>query len=256
MDYQKYSLDLPEDMRPVVLIEDESTLDVYIAMAKAVARTTYQSLYIIDYCTMSFLYVSTNPLFLCGQTPEEVKEQGYNFYMNNVPEEDLGFLAEINHAGFKFFAQTPVHARLLCTISYSFYLKVNKGGSSLKILINHQLTPLSLDSGGNIHLALCVVSLAHTDKPYSAYITMEGHPVRWEYFSNEKRWKKVSKTTLTENEKLVISLSRQGVTIEGIAAAMYKSIDSIKGYRKDLFQKLGVSNISEAIAYAIHHRLI
>ena len=59
---------------------------------EAFSRLTYKSVYIIDYYKRNFLYVSKNPLFLCGLSPEEVKELGYNFYINNVPKEDLDFL--------------------------------------------------------------------------------------------------------------------------------------------------------------------
>ena len=38
------------------------------------ARVSYQSVYLIDYFNQSFLYVSDNPLFLCGHSAEEVKE--------------------------------------------------------------------------------------------------------------------------------------------------------------------------------------
>ena len=45
---------------------------------EAFSRLTYKSVYIIDYYKRNFLYVSKNPLFLCGLSPEEVKELGYN----------------------------------------------------------------------------------------------------------------------------------------------------------------------------------
>ncbi|MGL4493606.1 MAG: helix-turn-helix transcriptional regulator [Tannerellaceae bacterium] len=37
---------------------------------------------------------------------------------------------------------------------------------------------------------------------------------------------------------------------------MNKAVDTVKGYRKTLFQKLNVGNISEAIAYVTLHKLI
>lgn len=43
-----------------------------IEATKTFAKATYQSIYIIDYFKKNFLYVSDNPLFLCGHTVEEV----------------------------------------------------------------------------------------------------------------------------------------------------------------------------------------
>ena len=64
----------------------------YLEAVKAFARLTYESVYLIDYSDMSFEYVSDNPLFLCGYSPEEVLAMGYAFYFRQVPESDLALL--------------------------------------------------------------------------------------------------------------------------------------------------------------------
>lgn len=53
----------------------------YLEPIKAFARTTYKSIYIIDYQKKGFEYVSDNPLFLCGYKASEVKEMGYGFIL-------------------------------------------------------------------------------------------------------------------------------------------------------------------------------
>ena len=243
-------------MRPSNLALDASTIEVYIETAKAISRTTYKSLYIIDYTTMGFLYVSSNPIFLCGKSSDEVQKQGYEFYTENVPEEDLKFLNEINETGFNFLSKVSIEERLLCTISYSFHLKTVQQGQTKLTLISHQLTPLRLDEHGNIHLALCVVSIPENHDAHTSFITMEGYPARWEYMRSGKRWKEIPNIALSDDEKAVITLSQQGMTMKDIATEISRSIDTVKYYKRGLFQKLGVSNITEAIAYAIHHRLI
>ena len=55
---------------------------------------------------------------------------------------------------------------------------------------------------------------------------------------------------------MVIRLASQGYSTNAMASAMYKSINTIKKYRKDLFEKLGVSTINEAITYATLYKLI
>ena len=76
---------------------------VCISMADALARNTNHSLYIIDYNHKNFLYVSSNPLFLCGRSPEEVQHEGYAFYFEVVPPDEINRLMEINEAGFRFY---------------------------------------------------------------------------------------------------------------------------------------------------------
>ena len=65
----------------------------YVEAAQAFAQTTYQSIYIIDYYRKNFLYVSDNPLFLCGHTADEVRQMGYGFYLSHVPEDEVVMLS-------------------------------------------------------------------------------------------------------------------------------------------------------------------
>ena len=71
----------------------------YVEAAQAFAQTTYQSIYIIDYYRKNFLYVSDNPLFLCGHTADEVRLMGYGFYLSHVPENEVPMLTELNRSG-------------------------------------------------------------------------------------------------------------------------------------------------------------
>ena len=56
--------------------EDYQRAQPYVEAARAFAQTTYQTIYIIDYHRRGFLYVSDNPLFLCGHTADEVLRMG------------------------------------------------------------------------------------------------------------------------------------------------------------------------------------
>ena len=97
---------------------------VCISMADALARNTNHSLYIIDYNRKNFLYVSSNPLFLCGRSPEEVRHKGYAFYFEVVPPDEINRLMEINEAGFRFYYDQPVEKRLDLSIEYNFHIYI------------------------------------------------------------------------------------------------------------------------------------
>ena len=173
-------LQLPQYARPKIDDEQYTGLQPYIDSAKALARITYKSLYIIDYYRMNFLYVSDNPLFLCGESVETVQEEGYDFYYNHVPEDDLEFLTQVNRAGFEFFKGITVSERSYYTISFNFHLK--KHETKERVLINHQITPLKLDSMGNVWLAFCLVSLAPSQESGVAYITAINSNTRWRFY--------------------------------------------------------------------------
>lgn len=63
---------LPEEL-------DYSRVDEYIRSAEAFSRSSYQSVYIIDYFRQNFLYVSPNPMFLCGLVAGTDEGSGLSF---------------------------------------------------------------------------------------------------------------------------------------------------------------------------------
>lgn len=151
-------------------------LELLIRSTEAMARSLYQSVYLIDYYKKGFLFVSDNPSFLCGRTAKEVQEMGYSFYMSNVPEEDQKMLVEINSNGFKFYEdKITSEDKYRCYITYDFHL-INQSGK--KVLVNHKLTPVQMTPDGRIWIALCVVSLSSKKKsrqrgiPYSRNTTL------------------------------------------------------------------------------------
>lgn len=236
---------LPEEL-------DYGRAQDYVDAAAAFSRSTYQSVYIIDYYKQDFLYVSPNPMFLCGLTPQRMKKLGYRFYLEFVPKDEQMLLLEINSAGFAFYASLPVDERKDWFIQYDFHI-LNEGRP---ILINHKLTPLALTSDGQMWLALCVVSASNHSSPGHIEIHRADSPEFFEYNLSTRRWLKRSIPTLTDGEKEVITLSIQGFTMTEIGDRMCLSSETIKKYRKQIFEKLGVRNITEAIAAATNNKLI
>lgn len=231
---------------------DYSLVNEYIRSAEAFSRSSYQSVYIIYYFRQNFLYVSPNPMFLCGLSPEQMKELGYRFYLGYVPEDEQPMLLTLNKAGFAFYNDIPVDERKDWYISYDFHI-LNEGR---KILVNHKLTPLALTSDGRIWLALCVVSAAtHTD---GGHIEMHrtGTSEFFEYNISSRRWNRRQMPSLSDGEKSVLTLSIQGYTMSEIADKICLSPDTIKKYRKRIFEKLEVRNISEAIVSATNNKLL
>jgi len=227
---------------------DYEKAEAYIQIADAFFRATHSSIYIIDYYKKGFLYVSDNPLFLCGETPKQALRLGYEFYTKHVPSSDLSLLLQINDAGFKFYYNIPIPERLNYGISYDFHL-VQKDGRL--ILINHKLTPLALDRQHNVWLALCVVTHSSHDSPGNIIITHKDGWKKFEYNLNTKSWDELQRTALTLQEKEILALSMQGFTMDEIAEKLDVAKVTIKFHRKNIFRKLKVNNISEAISYAV-----
>lgn len=231
---------------------DYSKTGLIIEAAKAFERTTYQCVYIIDYFKQGFLYVSNNIARLCGGEAEKIKDFGYKFYIDYVPEEDLKMLVEINTKGFKLFNTLPIGERKKYTISYDFHIMRDKR----KRLVNHKLTPLVLTKDGRIWLAICTISLAATNEPGNVIMKKVGASTFYQYSLYDHKWEERKEIVLTDNEREVLSLSTQGYTMNDIADNICKSVDTVKACKRSIFQKMDVKNIAEALTYAQNHQLI
>ncbi|MBU3013082.1 LuxR C-terminal-related transcriptional regulator [Polaribacter vadi] len=225
----------------------------YLESIQAFARLSNNSIYIIDYKEKGFEYVSDNPLLLCGNSAKEVKEMGYNFYLKHVVKKDLELLLKVNQIGFDFYETIPLEDRKDYSISYDFHL-INQ--EAKKTLVNHRLTPLFLTDEGKIWKALCLVSLSSSNDSGNIKMYKKGNQKFLEYNEEKKHWHSVKTIQLSKREKEILHLSIRGLTINEIAEEIVISNNTVKFHRKKLFEKLDVSNITEAISYAKNNFLI
>lgn len=232
---------------------DYSQRNNYLEAVKAFSRMSYQSLYIIDYLEKAFEYVSDNPLFLCGMAAEEVKKLGYGFYFKNVKSADLDLLLKINKAGFEFYEKLAIEERKEYTISYDFCLINEK---KHEVLINHKLTPFFLTEDGKIWKAICMVSLSNAQTSGNVVISKDQCDDLWNYDIEADKWIIGEKKKLSQREHEILSLSASGLKITEIADKIFVTADTVKFHRKKMFEKIGVNNIAEALAYAKNNKLL
>ena len=210
--------------------EDYILAERALDAVKAISQTAYQSVYVIDYNCRNFLYVSDNPLFLCGHSAQQVKEMGYTFYLNNVPKDEQAMLTEINSAGFSAFEQVSPEDRPRCTMSYDFHLLIH----GKKMMIN----------------------LSSRKEPGHIYFRILGQSSHKEYDLADHSWHTCEAITLKPEEKQILTLAAQGFTTKEIGEQLFRSENTVKFYRKALFEKLEVTSITEALAFATNYGLI
>ena len=109
---------------------------------------------------------------------------------------------------------------------------------------------------GKIWLMLCVASVSGYKHSGYLEIHRKGSNEYWRYLLTEKKWKACKRTGLKEHEKDVLRLSAQGYTTKEIASLLFKSVDTIKSYKRSLFEKLKVNHITEAISHAVNKKII
>jgi DNA-binding CsgD family transcriptional regulator len=234
---------IPRNKARGISEEKYNEVDVLLRAFNIISRVTYKSMYIIDWLRKDFLFVANNPLFLGGYTREDVMKMGFKFYKRQIPEIEQTIFAEINNAGSVFFNSLPVDERCLYTLSYDFNLLTK----NRKTLLNHKITPILLDSEGKVWLAACVVSLSSRQDIGNVEMRQDGITSYMNYSFESKQWKKNAGVFLNDKERKILSLAARGFSMKEIAAQTGISINSEKFFRKNIFEKLEVTNITEAV---------
>lgn len=123
-------------------------------------------------------------------------------------------------------------------------------------LVNHKITPFALANDGRAWLAMCVVSLSSHSEPGHIEFHKKGDAKYCEYSLDHHRWILKDAVTLRPQEKQVLILSAQGYTVAQIADKMCRSVDTIKTYKRLMFERLGTRSITEALTLATNSGLI
>ena len=140
------------------------------------------------------------------------------------------------------------------TISYDF--NIINAKTSKRSLINHKITPLRLTENGKVWLALCVASISSSNESGNIIMTKNKASVFWAYNQKSSKWDKTARPELKDVEIEVLKLSAMGYTMVEIADEVNRSFDTVKVYRKNILEKLGVQNIVEAINLALTYKIL
>ena len=223
-----------------------------VETVKSFARTTHKSIYIIDFYKKDFLYVSESPTLLCGLKASVMQEMGYDFFHTYVPEEEQPMLDGMNQAAHEAFYAVPAEHRRECMLSFDFHLRHD----DRLILVNHKSTPMALTQDGAIWLVMATVSISPHKTPGHIEFFQFHTRERLEYSLETGCWNNRMTIELRPEEQQVLILSAQGYTMKGISEQMLRSFDTVKFYRRQIFKKLGVQSVAEALTFATNYGLI
>lgn len=136
------------------------------------------------------------------------------------------------------------------------YLNFHIGHGSKGRLINHKITPIAIDATGEPQLLFGIVSPSvHRDERYIFY-KVETHNIFRHYNFSTGHFENTLRIHISPHEREMLTLSAAGYRIDDVATRMCRSRDAVLYYRKEIYRKLGVTNIVEAIAHAEHYGII
>lgn len=212
----------------------------YIAMAQSMSNITFLEVYLMDLVDKKVVYASDTLLQRSGgdtvfsETPISLSQ----------PE-----LNAIAAAAAQYKAATPEKRK-------GFVLHIHTRWQGQDTMASHKLTIIHSDMQGNPQLVMGVVSPSVREREESVVFRFADEDTLYRYQHETGLWTRQPLPHLTNNEIAMLRLTLQGHSLEAIGRLMYKSPESVKYYRRQVFEKLNVRNITEALVVAADYCLL
>lgn len=227
---------------------DYSEQDKYfIQCLKTIENIMDIDAYIIDYVNKRILYATKGCSVYLGKEINEHSFFGIEHLDNILAPEEVSRITVVNSKVYDFFYSLPIRRRLKFYFTQHYKIRVRNGNT---VLVNHRGSILSLTEKGGLRLTLCVLSLPTSDKVGNAYIKMLDTGTVHEFIASSQMFVEVKTQKLTSKADMVVKLASKGKTEAEIAKELGISINTVKYHKKQIFSRLGVKNIAEAIQWA------
>lgn len=171
------------------------------------------------------------------------KEQAYpdpDFFYELLHPDDRDLIAGNQERFMNFLYHQPVDQRKNYKLCEDFRMK-DKNGSYVRLL--SQLQVLELDLSGNIWLTVDTVDLSpDTDILKHSNCLLINLETRERVNFSEKNQGNISR-----REKEILNLLSKGASSKEISNQLFISVNTVNNHRKNIIQKLNVSNITQAV---------
>lgn len=217
---------------------DRMVQSLIAEMVRRLGSLVYQGLYAYDTEASRLLAVSDNIQRKLGLTAEEIAHK------------DLDLIG-IDHR----VVENTTHLLRLCINRIpadrykELYLFLNFdiliGGEKMRL--THKLTPFNHDEENEVRYLLGVIEPSAIRGSETAVIGIPNSAYIYRHEFGDSDVEALTPIYLTQHERAMLQLSTIGLSANDIAHRMHRSEDTVKAYRRSVYEKLGVSNLASAI---------
>jgi len=138
---------------------------------------------------------------------------------------------------------------------FSFNIRIKNypqiTGKQDYLMVCHRLTPV-FAAGGQILFGICKLTISMRTESGNLCKYYE-HSLDFDQYSNEHNTWTVHKNELTEREISILKFAAQGLKNDQLAAKFYIQISTLEHINTEIFMKLGVHSMEQAISIAMEN---
>lgn len=218
--------------------------------------TAVDSLHVVDLQQNKFRYIKPDDSFLCGYSVEDALKEGFDFYPKIVHPEDLLLWTDICEAVMQYLNTFKDKRGEIDYFSCTFRLQHKYPFLShpLPQMIHHKMIPIW--DKNELRYLICSARISIAGKAGNLQVYNKDKSRYEEFDFVTKRWEQKKKRQLTDREKVILKLAKQGKNSVEIADILSKGKGTIRNQIKTLFSKLNVNSMQEALEFVHLHQMI
>ena len=221
------------------------------------ATISTECFYMVDVRKQQICFVRPDDFFLCGYTVEDALNQADDFYRKIIYSGDFSLWTIIRNAVLRYLddSEEPWDEidYFSCTLrlhrTYNF-----SPPNSFPQMVYHRMKPV----WDKEELRYLICSLRCSMAKESGNLRMYGKDelTYKEYRIVSRKWRQITIKPLTKRERAILMLAQQGKSAMEIASDLCKGYNTVRNQIKEVFFKLQVHSMMEAIETASNHRMI
>lgn len=223
-----------------------SLLEKHKQFARQMARVGNSAVTIFDMHLKEHVFASYNFDDLFGYDLAAIEKAGNDYFNSRVhPDDFVATLRNGIQALHLFFSMDKEVRMQLKSINE--YRILNGEGKYVWVIEQHQ--PLEIDNSGNLWLTLGVIDISPNqgnDKNVCSSIVNYKTGDIINITAKEKQ----TETNLSEREKQILSLIKDGMLSKEISDKLLISVHTVNTHRQRILQKLNANNSLEAVRFA------
>ena len=212
--------------------------------------------YMLDYRTMKYIYLSTSFKNILGYDIPEILEGGPQVLFQQLhPEDSQELMSHTFKKMMEFYHDIPVEERKKIRCSYDYRLK-RADGKYLRLL--QQTLVVDIDSEGKPLVDIGIVSdITEYKKENKITLSLSKYDQEIGFVTyNEEVVSSNQKDRVSERELQILQLLMKGYSSKKIADQLNISVNTVRNHRQNLLEKTQTKNIAELITFALSNSLI
>lgn len=206
-----------------------SDVDSYIEILDGMSRLANLNISLLDLHKKEILYTSDSSPFI-------------------IPEKETDMILEIILAWSTFLQHLPIEERKEYSLHFNYHL--NNG------IVQQSLTPLHLNEEGRAWLVVSISKLSTYGDIGNVVVFKNNTTQTWYYSFASRKWVGHKYKLLTDTEQQILRMASLGKKEDEICEAINHSKASLKSIKRKIYEKMEVTNMTQALSFAVTHGMI